>query len=414
MAGSTSSGLAIAFVAASELGLRRIAAWRTHGHNHSVAQIVLPTTVQKLNELKRQQRMLDLPMRYRSPLSAGLRPSGHCDEPTFEAMAQPLFTIAIPTRNRASLLRNAVASALAQTYRDTEILVSNNASTDDTSEVLKAFNDPRVRELKSDTNIGLIANWNKCIEEARGKYIVIMSDDNSLAPGFLEKCAELLERDPTLPIVVGAFDVVMQIEHRTIPACLSKRLGTGIWNGADILLEHFRGNLSFGTLSAAIRADDFRKMGGFPADLPGGGEDLILSRMLLMGRAGLINEQCASHIFHNHPTGRHSATLGLDDRFQEHYDEVQEVVRIALPLLPDAQARRDLENESRTYLWYCAMQELAFARSEGARLLDVIPHFWSWREQLMQGGPGNMVRGLRLRSLGRILLPAALIRLLRS
>src|SRR4030081_967744 len=72
----------------------------------------------------------------------------------------PLVTIAIPTFNRASLLRECVRSALSQTYRHFEVLVSDNASTDETKEILGQFSDGRLRVIGQETNIGLLPNWN--------------------------------------------------------------------------------------------------------------------------------------------------------------------------------------------------------------------------------------------------------------
>ena len=327
--------------------------------------------------------------------------------------ASPLVTIAIPTRNRAALLRDSVASALAQTYPNVEVLVSNNASTDDTSAVLQSFNDPRVREIVNPENIGLIGNWNQCVQRAAGEYLVILSDDNLLQPTFLEKCVALLQREPGLPIVAGGFDIVMTTENRTVPAVLSRKLDTGIWDGTNILVEHLRGNFSCGTLSAAIRTDILRRIGGFPTDHMEGGEELVLCRIFLEGRAGLINEPCASHLFHMHPTGRHSANLDINSRFGDLCDVMDELSEAADRMLADEDARLAVRRHSQTYIWHRAIQELAFYRQEGASLADAIGHLWGWRRRLARCTFNNFVDALRLRLIGRIVLPTPLIRLVR-
>ena len=321
----------------------------------------------------------------------------------------PLVTIAIPTRNRAPLLRDCVASALAQTYPDIEVLVSNNASTDNTSEVLSSFGDPRVRELRNKENIGLTPNWNQCVNEARGEYLVIASDDNLLAPTFLEKCVLLVNEEPGLSAVVGTYDILIEAENRTIAAVISKRLKTGIWDGTAILVEHLRGHLSCGTLSAAIRTDILRRLGGFPREYPGSGEELVLAQILLGKRAGLINECCASHVFHTHPTRRQSAEVDIDSRFIELYDAMQAVVDVAA----NEETREELRRETQTFVWHRALHELAFSRQGGSSFAQAIRHLWSWRTLLAQGGLVNVVTALRLRLLGRILLPASLIRAVR-
>src|SRR5688572_6876713 len=98
--------------------------------------------------------------------------------PTNDApIDKPRFTIAIPTFNRAGLLKNCVASALDQTYPDFEVIVSDNASEDATQDVLAEFDDRRLRVIRHQTNIGLIPNWNTCLDAARGEFVIIVSDD---------------------------------------------------------------------------------------------------------------------------------------------------------------------------------------------------------------------------------------------
>ena len=84
----------------------------------------------------------------------------------------PLITICIPTRNRSSLLKACVESALTQTYQNIEVLVSDNASTDDTLAVLESMDDGRLRILRNREDIGGAENFANCIREARGDYLV--------------------------------------------------------------------------------------------------------------------------------------------------------------------------------------------------------------------------------------------------
>src|SRR5262249_10549033 len=151
----------------------------------------------------------------------------------------------------------------------------DNASTDDTLALLKSFKDPRLRVLTNAQNIGLHGNWNKCIREAAGDYFVILSDDNVLDPTFIEKCAQLVRQEPRLPAIAVAYEVIITAENRTVPQVLSKRLQTGIWDGAEILNEHLRGNFSCATLTVAIRTDILRRNGGFPTNHVDAGEELM-------------------------------------------------------------------------------------------------------------------------------------------
>ena len=102
-------------------------------------------------------------------------------EPTL-SVTSPKVTIAIPTLNRSSYLRLALASALSQTYGNLEVIVSNNASTDDTASYLASCKDPRLKVLQQATLLRMTENWNACIAAATGEYFLLLSDDDLLEP----------------------------------------------------------------------------------------------------------------------------------------------------------------------------------------------------------------------------------------
>ena len=99
----------------------------------------------------------------------------------------PTFTIAIPTYNSAHCLANAIQSAINQDFDDYyEILIVNNASTDNTAEVIASFNDPRIRVVTNPETVDLFANHNVCFREAKGEYVVFIHSDDALQPFALK------------------------------------------------------------------------------------------------------------------------------------------------------------------------------------------------------------------------------------
>jgi glycosyltransferase involved in cell wall biosynthesis len=106
-------------------------------------------------------------------------------------------SILIPVYNREEFIQDAVASASNQTYKNIEIIIVDNQSTDNTWEILKtiAKADPRVKLFRNETNIGPVKNWKRCIEEATGKYGKILWSDDLIAPDFLEKTISFFNRD---------------------------------------------------------------------------------------------------------------------------------------------------------------------------------------------------------------------------
>jgi glycosyltransferase involved in cell wall biosynthesis len=113
----------------------------------------------------------------------------------------PLVTIGIPTRNRIELLREALASAMSQTYRQLEILVVDNASSDGTVALGETIDDPRVRVVRNERDLGMIGNFNRVLDLARGDYVVCLCDDDWLEPQFVEEAVTLFRKFPDLGLV---------------------------------------------------------------------------------------------------------------------------------------------------------------------------------------------------------------------
>jgi glycosyltransferase involved in cell wall biosynthesis len=90
----------------------------------------------------------------------------------------PLVSVVIPTCNRSGLLQRAIASVLQQTYQHLEVIVVDDASTDDTRKVVESFNDRRIRYVHHATNRGGAATRNTGIKAATGKYIAFLDDDD--------------------------------------------------------------------------------------------------------------------------------------------------------------------------------------------------------------------------------------------
>jgi glycosyltransferase involved in cell wall biosynthesis len=104
----------------------------------------------------------------------------------------PLFSVLLPSRNRLELLKHAVGSVLRQDLGDFEIIVSDNASTEGYAAYVAALNDPRIRCLCSDVSLPVTDNWNRALDAARGQYIIMLGDDDALAPGYLARVAALI------------------------------------------------------------------------------------------------------------------------------------------------------------------------------------------------------------------------------
>ena len=103
---------------------------------------------------------------------------------------QQLVTIAIPTVSRSGFLIESVESALLQTYPFLEVVVVDNASEDDTPQVLEKLNDPRLRKYRFEERMNMADNWNRCLGLAKGEYFLLLSDDDKLSPNAIEKMVD--------------------------------------------------------------------------------------------------------------------------------------------------------------------------------------------------------------------------------
>lgn len=112
----------------------------------------------------------------------------------------PRVTVCLPTYNRAHYLSGAIESVLNQTFRDFELLICDNASTDETPEVVKRFRDTRVRYVRHPQNIGMPGNWLHVINASTGQYCGILSDDDRWEPAFLERLIVPLDEDESVDV----------------------------------------------------------------------------------------------------------------------------------------------------------------------------------------------------------------------
>jgi glycosyltransferase involved in cell wall biosynthesis len=296
-----------------------------------------------------------------------------------EVVSNPLVTIGIPTFNRAGWLKDCVATALMQTYQRFEIVVSDNASTDETAEMLKEFDDRRLRVVRQETNLGSIPNWNACLAEAKGDYIVFVADDDRIAPWLLERCVGLIRRQEQLPIVVALNDIYLAAENRILPSHPSRKLETGIRNGIDILHEFLRGKISCVMCTIVFRTEILRASGGLPTDWPNAADLACWMPLLLKSSGGLVNECCGTYCIHDE-------TLSSKFIVRTRLEELQRLVDLlrdtAGESIENVEKRSELELQIKRYFACHATALLASHRRKDGTLAETLPLIWQWRREL--------------------------------
>lgn len=116
------------------------------------------------------------------------------------SIKKPKVSILIPVYNRAKIIPETLNSAVNQTYKNIEVIVVDNKSTDNTFNILKKFakSHPNVKVYQNEENIGPVRNWRRCLDYGTGEYVKILWSDDLIAPTFIEK---------TLPYLVDCEDV---------------------------------------------------------------------------------------------------------------------------------------------------------------------------------------------------------------
>src|SRR6202162_5963963 len=105
-------------------------------------------------------------------------------------------SVVIPTYNRAYIIGEALESVLTQSYLDFEIVVVDDGSTDDTPEIIQAFQDERIRYIRLERNLGCSAAYNSGIAAATGELICFLDSDDIWRPDYLERQVAFLNRYP--------------------------------------------------------------------------------------------------------------------------------------------------------------------------------------------------------------------------
>ena len=170
------------------------------------------------------------------------------------------ISILIPVFNREKLIKETIASAQNQTYKDIEIVIVDNQSTDNTWAILKdlAKNDLRIKIFQNKINIGPVKNWKRCIDEATGKYGKILWSDDLIAPNYLEKTIHFLESNDDIGFIYSLTEIFYDGTSKKNEAYF---IGdTGIYNSEQYIEGVlFGGNYPHSPGCALFRISDLRR-----------------------------------------------------------------------------------------------------------------------------------------------------------
>jgi len=162
--------------------------------------------------------------------------------------AAPKVGFGLPVYNGERFLRVAIESVLAQTFTDFELIISDNASTDSTQEIVRDFarRDPRIRYVRNTHNIGVAQNFNQAFTQSTAPYFRWIAHDDYLEPQWLAACVRILDERPEVVLahtyvnrvdrngqIFGKKPMEFRVRHERpserFAAVVRDREGSGVW-----------------------------------------------------------------------------------------------------------------------------------------------------------------------------------------
>jgi glycosyltransferase involved in cell wall biosynthesis len=157
-------------------------------------------------------------------------------------MNPPKISVLIPTYNYGRFLAEAIESVLAQDFQDFELLIADDCSADNTAEVVRPFclRDTRVHFTVNSANLGMVNNWNQCLNQARGEYIkFLFGDDKLFHRQALSKMLALMHKYPSAVLAASA-RAILDEESNVVD--VYRDLAEGCHDGRKIITAYLMEN----------------------------------------------------------------------------------------------------------------------------------------------------------------------------
>ncbi len=211
--------------------------------------------------------------------------------------AAPVVSVCIPAFRGASHIAAAIESVLEQSHTDFELLIIDDNSSDETVAIVRRYQDPRIRLLQNCVNLGPQGNWNRCLDEAQGKYVKLLPQDDLLAFDCLARQVAMLDQDNLQRIaLVFCSRTIVDTTGRQIMTRSYSRARTGVISSKKLIRHCLRRgtNLIGEPGSVMFRRQLADTVGHFDASIPYVLDLDYWFRLLLEGDAYYIAEDLAS------------------------------------------------------------------------------------------------------------------------
>jgi glycosyltransferase involved in cell wall biosynthesis len=292
---------------------------------------------------------------------------------------RPRVSVVIPLYNYGHFLGECIESVLTQGGVEADVLVIDDASTDDSLSIAQAVaaGDPRVRVVSNPHNVGMVRTINEGMWAVEGEYIVKMDADDVLTPGALARATALLDAYPSLGFVYG-FPVTFA-ESPPPPARTKVRSWT-VWSGRDWLRAVCRrGRNCIAQPEVVMRAAVLHAAGRYKPELPHGSDFEIWLRMAMLADVGRVNGAHQGY-YRVHPE---SMQRGIENIYLK---DLQVSAEVFTQLFEDARSElsdaSDLARTARRAVAANALDHASRAYDEGREHLEPVDEYLKLAEQL--------------------------------
>lgn len=248
--------------------------------------------------------------------------------------ASARVSVCIPTHNRAEYLARSMRSVLDQTFGDFELIISDNASTDKTTQTVRSFGDRRIRYEPSAANAGSRENWNRCVALAETPYIAILHDDDWYEPAFLEQAVGFLDQNPGTGFVYSGAYLVDKDGRRT--GCLRLSPSNRLWRHPALAFRFLKRNHDVVFSSVLARREAYRQAGRFDPELLCADYEIWL-KMAFLYDIGCLAQPLVSYRTHEAST---TASMSPQRFVEENRLIVNRVIDWAKTRTPGAESFR--------------------------------------------------------------------------
>ena len=205
---------------------------------------------------------------------------------------EPLVSVCVPTYNDGEFLAQSLQSIVAQTYHNLEIIVGDDASIDNTTDIVCGFDDSRIRYYRNSKNLGQFENVNHLVQQAKGQYVAVYHSDDVYTPQIIEKQVNFLQAHPEAGAIFAMNWRMNELGEITGQSKLLKEVSTATClELADVLpvLLQYKNWLLIGPTFMG-RSEVFQKVGFFSSNFSIAGDFEMWLRILTTFKIAVLDE----------------------------------------------------------------------------------------------------------------------------